>query len=233
MPASWFPPRLCSHTSLPVFTPALVLLLSCSWPWEGEVGIPAQPSQDWATGALVTWNSCVRLLCPALQFPSRNRSAVQPTVQNTQFQHWLSCCVCLPFLKAGVSLEHLPPVDHTREETMRTREGWAGDACFTIPPLFFPFCLFLTCLIVVYLFSDPLSSEYLWPSATPGFRVAKEREECENLAGLQSIVLLYNTVPFSPLSLFLFPFQVPVIQQKSKPFGYDFVCVFVLFVRFM
>lgn len=64
MPASWFPPRLCSHTSLPVFTSALVLLLSCSWPWEGEVGIPAQPNP--ARTELCHRSPCdLEFLCPS------------------------------------------------------------------------------------------------------------------------------------------------------------------------
>lgn len=200
---------------------------------------PAQLSQDWALPQEPLWPGIPVSVSCVQPFSFPPETGLQCNLQyktpnsSTGFR---VVCACLSSKLVSRSLfpaEHLPPVDHTREETMRTREGWAGDACFTIPPLFFLFCLFLTCLILVYLFSDPLSSEYLWPSATPGFRVPKEREECENLAGLQSIVLLYNTVPFSPLSLFLFPFQVPVIQQKSKPFGYDFVCVLVLLVRFM
>lgn len=204
-----FPPD-CAHTRLYL---CLLLLWFCFFHARDRErerleyqSSPTQPGLSSATGALVTWNSCVRLLCPALQFPSRNRSAMQPTVQNTQFQHWLSCCVCLPFLKAGVSLpvpSWAPPSSRSHSGGDDEDKGGVSWWCMLYHPasvLFF--CLFLTCLILVFLFSDPLSSEYLWPSATPGFRVPKEREECENLAVLQSIVLLYNTVPFSPLSLF-------------------------------
>lgn len=117
-----FPPD-CAHTRLYL---CLLLLWFCFFHARDRERerleyqpSPTQPGLSSATGALVTWNSCVRLLCPALQFPSRNRSAMQPTVQNTQFQHWLSCCVCLPFLKAGVSL----PVPSWAPPSSRSHSG--------------------------------------------------------------------------------------------------------------
>lgn len=117
-----FPPD-CAHTRLYL---CLLLLWFCFFHAHDRERerleyqpSPTQPGLSSATGALVTWNSCVRLLCPALQFPSRNRSAMQPTVQNTQFQHWLSCCVCLPFLKAGVSL----PVPSWAPPSSRSHSG--------------------------------------------------------------------------------------------------------------
>lgn len=90
---------------LDVFIPTLVLLYLCHAHDRERERLeyqpsPTQPRLCSATGALVTWNSCVRLLCPAPQFSSRNRSAERPTVQNTPFQLWSDShvphAVCAP-----------------------------------------------------------------------------------------------------------------------------------------
>lgn len=210
MPASWFPPRLCSHTSLPVFTPALVLLLSCSWPWEGEVGIPVQPNS--ARTELCHRSPCdLEFLCPSsVSSPS---VSLQKQVCNATYSTKhpipaLAFVLCVPAFPQSWCLSPCSQLSTSLQSITLGRRRWGqgrGELVMHALPsrlCSFFFCLFLTCLILVFLFSDPLSSEYLWPSATPGFRVPKEREECENLAVLQSIVLLYNTVPFSPLSFF-------------------------------
>lgn len=183
-----------------------------------EVGIPAQTRLCSATGALVTWNSCVRLLCPAPLFPSRNRSAEQTTVQNDPSQLWsdshVSHIVCASSSSELVSLslflaEHLPPVYCTREETMRAREGWAvlppttvlsrslSLASFSPVIVVDPFS-FLTLSLQIY--CDPDASLAQPLCATPDLWVPKEREECEQLAGLQTIV------PGGPLSVVKPPF---------------------------
>lgn len=126
---------------------------------------PSKPRLHCATGAPVTWNSCVRLLYPALLFSSRNRSAEQPTVHNTPLQLWLEShvfhIVLCPSEMVSLSFslfpaEHLPSVDHTREETVRAREGWAWWA-FCLLLLLSPLH-FLTCVIVVHSVSFLLTS---------------------------------------------------------------------------
>lgn len=67
-------------------------------------------------------------------------------------------------------------------------------------------------------------------------QVSESQKKGRNVRIWQVSNQLFYCITPSPSHLspfFLFPFQVPVIQQKSKPFGYDFVCVLVLLVRFM
>lgn len=88
---------------------------------------PTQPRLCSATGALVTWNSCVRLLCPALQFPFRNRSEEQPTVQNTPFQLWLDShvphAVCAP-LPQSLCLSPCSRLSTSLQSITHRRRQW-------------------------------------------------------------------------------------------------------------
>ncbi len=206
-----------------------------------KVGIPAQASQD--CGALVTWNSCVRLLCPASLFPSRNRSAEQPTVHTTPFQvcsdSHVSHIECVPSPSEPVSplsllpAEHLPSLNCTREETVRAREGWADVLCLLLSS-FSPVLLLFTPFL-----SYSLPVDYCAPglplSATADHWVAKEREECKGLAAFQAIV------PGGPLSVvkppdgchlapfFSFSHYTVVTATCQILFRHDFLC-YVLYL---
>lgn len=170
----------------------------------------SQPRLCSATGALVTWNSCVSLLCPAPLFPPRNRPSDQPTAQHTPFQlrsHSYVSHVVSSTLWAGVSFSlfpsRAPPFSPPREETLRVREGWGGEfwCVFCLLRLLAlplrPLSHLCHCCLPFFVFLTSSLQDLPWPwsagrarplSATPDLRVAKEREECEQLAGLQAIV---------------------------------------------
>lgn len=200
--AAGVPLKLWSNTLLDIL---YSLLLSCSWLWEGEVGIPAQPSQDWVLPQEPLWPgipvsvSCVQAFCfppeTGLQCSLQHKTPKSSTVFHV-------VCACL-FLKAGVSLpvpSWAPPSSRSHSGGDNEDKGGVSWWCMPYPPasVLPPLPLSYLPYSCLPLFSDPFYSEYLWPSATPGLWVPKEKEECEYLAGLQSIVLLYSTFPLSP-----------------------------------
>lgn len=152
---------------LHMFTPTLVLL--CRTHDQEEERLENQPNPDntSATGALVTWNSCVRLLCPAAYFPSRNQAckATYCTKQPIPALLWLPCishCVCPLELQADSlpAPSWAPPFSsHTREETVRAREGRADGSRVCLPSVF---PLSLPYLSIVLFLSNSIPCIIIW-----------------------------------------------------------------------
>lgn len=190
---------------LTVFIPAL----SHSWLWEGEVGIPAKT-------VLSHRSPCdLEFLCPSpVSSPSVSlQKQVCRATYSTEHPipalirlPCLSHCVCGLSLRAGVTLSLLvpswaPPFSRSHKGGDNDGEGGVGWWVWRVFCLLLLLSLLPLSHLVLLLFtlflSYALPAELPWPwsaglaqslSATPDLRVLKEREECEQLAGLQTIV---------------------------------------------
>lgn len=170
-----------------------------------------------------------------LSFPPETGPAQQPTEQNTPSQLWsqstVSHVVRAPSpseLSLSFPAEHLPALDHTwggDKGGVRSGEfGWVfpPPCCFcSLSPSSLPHSHLSLFLLFFFSFSRHLPAESRWPwcqrcPAALGHRrprVPKEKEECEQLAGLQSIV------PGGLLSVVSHPLVLTSIFHFS-PAGY-------------
>lgn len=122
-----------------------------SWSLSGEqqVEIWARPGLSSTTGALMTWNGCVRLLCPASPLCFPPDAALQQTKNKTNLQFRTSQSssnnqksmprvASVTFSSDQVSLppflaEHLLPVDYRKEEVRQGRGEVVSLVC-SFPP---------------------------------------------------------------------------------------------------
>lgn len=173
-----------------------------SWPERSDYRFSlTRPRLRSATGALVTWNSCVCLLCPApcslpLQKPvcrltSRTERAIPAPIRQTWQPY---CALSCSFSLCVFTSEHLPPVHCAREET--GAKGGESLHCFAsyVLPLSCLSHLCSSCLprpslaLSLKNFSSSALLCQPHPAALCHPTAWNESEECDHLAGLQAIV---------------------------------------------
>lgn len=209
-----------------------------------------QPRLCSATEALVTWNSWVRLLCPASVFPTRNRSCratyrTEHPIPALITVHRLSCCACTLSLGAlSLFPSWAPPCtrSHMGRRQGRGKKWWVWVSVSVLMLLLFPLSLFLTSfspvfvLVILFFFlaSPPCRVAVTLVSALPGRSRPPQTSGPKRKGGMWAVgrspvncargpaERCKATLWFSPLS-FPFPLQVIVIKQKSEHFAHSFL----------